>query len=66
MNRPGLPTSNFTSSPAISENRNAFDTRVDLNLNDKNQLFYRFSYVDELRRMGADIRVEGDKHSTPG
>jgi len=40
-------TSNFTTSPAISENRNAFDTRMDLNLSDKNQIFYRFSYVDD-------------------
>ncbi len=39
--------SNFTTSPAISENRNAFDTRLDLNLSDKNQIFYRFSYVDD-------------------
>jgi hypothetical protein len=39
--------SNFTASPAISENRNAFDTRLDLNLSDKNQIFYRFSYVDD-------------------
>ena len=29
------------------ENRNAFDTRLDLNLSDKNQIFYRFSYVDD-------------------
>jgi len=40
-------SSNFTTSPAISENRNAFDTRMDLNLSDKNQIFYRFSYVDD-------------------
>ncbi len=40
-------TSNFQASPALSENRNAFDTRLDLNLSDKNQLFYRFSYVDD-------------------
>ncbi len=39
--------SNFTTSPAISENRNAFDTRLDLNLSDKNQVFARFSYVDD-------------------
>ncbi len=39
--------SNFTTSPAISENRNAFDTRVDFNINDKNQVFARFSYVDD-------------------
>lgn len=39
--------SNFTTSPAISENRYAFDTRLDLNLSDKNQVFARFSYVDD-------------------
>ena len=43
----GSLSQNFTSSPAISENRNAFDTRLDLNLSDKNQIFYRFSYVDD-------------------
>src|SRR5216684_5797883 len=43
----GSLSSNFTASPAISENRNAFDTRVDLNISDKNQIFYRFSYVDD-------------------
>ncbi len=43
----GSLSSNFTTSPAISENRNAFDTRVDLNISDKNQIFYRFSYVDD-------------------
>ena len=43
----GCILSNFTTSPAISENRNAFDTRMDLNLSDKNQIFYRFSYVDD-------------------
>jgi hypothetical protein len=43
----GSLASNFNTSPAISENRNAFDTRLDLNLSDKNQLFYRFSYVDD-------------------
>ncbi len=40
-------SSNYTASPAISENRNAFDTRLDLNFNDKNQMFARFSYVDD-------------------
>jgi hypothetical protein len=43
----GALKSNFTSSPAIKENRRAFDTRMDLNLSDKNQLFYRFSLVDD-------------------
>ena len=40
-------SSNFSSSPKLSENRNAFDTRVDFNLNDKNQIFARFSFVDD-------------------
>jgi TonB dependent receptor-like, beta-barrel len=39
--------SNFTTSPAISENRNAFDARMDLDLSAKDQIFYRFSYVDD-------------------
>jgi Carboxypeptidase regulatory-like domain/TonB dependent receptor len=39
--------SNFASSPKLDEHSNAFDTRVDLNLSDKNQLFYRFSYKDD-------------------
>src|SRR5580692_1822418 len=43
----GSLTSNFQASPALSENRNAFDTRLDLNLSDKNQLFARFSFVDD-------------------
>ena len=43
----GALKSNFTASPAISENRNAFDTRLDINLSDKNQIFYRFSDVDD-------------------
>ncbi len=43
----GALKSNFTTSPAIRENRRAFDTRLDLNLSDKNQIFYRFSLVDD-------------------
>ena len=31
----------------MNENRNAFDSRLDFNLSDKNQIFYRFSYVDD-------------------
>ena len=38
---------NFGDSPKLFEHRNAFDTRMDLNFNEKNQLFYRFSYVDD-------------------
>jgi hypothetical protein len=39
--------SNYANSPKLVERRNAFDARLDLNVNDKNQLFYRFSYVDD-------------------
>jgi hypothetical protein len=47
-----LPTTsslfeNFASSPKLFEHSNAFDTRMDANFNDKNQLFYRFSYKDD-------------------
>jgi carboxypeptidase family protein/TonB-dependent receptor-like protein len=38
---------NFGNSPKLFEHSNAFDTRLDLNLSDKNQLFYRFSYKDD-------------------
>jgi hypothetical protein len=39
--------SNFATSPKLFEHSNSFDTRLDLNLSDKNQLFYRFSYKDD-------------------
>jgi hypothetical protein len=38
---------NFASSPALYEHRNAFDARLDLNFTQKDQVFYRFSYVDD-------------------
>jgi hypothetical protein len=38
---------NFTTSPKLFEHRNAFDTRMDINFNEKNQLFFRFSLVDD-------------------
>lgn len=38
---------NFTNSPHLYEHRNAFDVRGDVNWNPKNQLFVRFSYVDD-------------------
>ncbi len=38
---------NFSNSPKLFEHRNSFDARMDLNLNEKNQLFYRFSLVDD-------------------
>lgn len=40
-------TSNFASSPNLYEHRNAFDVRLDVNPSDKDQVFGRFSYVDD-------------------
>jgi hypothetical protein len=39
--------SNFANSPKLFEHRNSFDSRVDFNLTDKNQLFFRFSFGDD-------------------
>jgi hypothetical protein len=39
--------SNFANSPKLFEHRNAFDSRLDINFSDKNQLFYRFSLADD-------------------
>jgi hypothetical protein len=39
--------SNFANSPKLDEHSNAFDARLDLNFNEANQLFYRFSYKDD-------------------
>jgi hypothetical protein len=38
---------NFAASPNIKEDRNAFDSRLDINFNPANQLFFRFSLVDD-------------------
>ena len=40
-------SSNFTASPKLFEHRNAFDTRVDFNPSQKDQVFFRFSWVDD-------------------
>jgi Carboxypeptidase regulatory-like domain/TonB dependent receptor len=39
--------SNFANSPKLFEHRNSFDSRMDVNFNEKNQLFFRFSLVDD-------------------
>jgi hypothetical protein len=44
--RPGI-VNNQTSNPNLRENRNGFDIRMDFNANEKNQLFGRFSYVND-------------------
>ncbi len=42
-----LLQSNFVSSPKLFEHRNAFDTRFDFNPSQKDQVFYRLSWVDD-------------------
>jgi len=42
----GSLSTNFASSPKATQNRNAFDVRADYNPSEKNQIFFRFSYVD--------------------
>lgn len=44
---------NYTNSPKLKEDRKAFDTRMDFNANEKNQLFYRFSFVDDPQLIPA-------------
>lgn len=39
--------SNFTTSPVLKEDRQSFDTRLDINFSQKDQLFYRFSLADD-------------------
>jgi hypothetical protein len=39
--------SNFANSPKLSENRNAFDSRLDINFNQKDTVFFRFSFDDD-------------------
>ncbi len=39
--------SNFATSPKLFEHSNAFDTRLDINFSQKDQVFYRFSYKDD-------------------
>jgi len=38
---------NFANSPKLFEHKNSFDTRMDINFNEKNQFFFRFSYADD-------------------
>jgi len=39
--------SNYTASPVLVENRQSFDTRLDIDFSQKDQLFYRFSLADD-------------------
>lgn len=40
-------SNNFSNSPRLYEHRDAFDVRLDYNPEDKDQIFGRFSYVDD-------------------
>ena len=40
-------TSNFASNPNLFEHKNAYDMRFDFNPETKDQIFFRFSYVDD-------------------
>jgi hypothetical protein len=46
-NAVGSLFSNYANSPKLFEHSNSFDTRMDINFNEKNQLFFRFSLVDD-------------------
>jgi len=43
----GSLTSNYTNSPVLRENRQSFDTRLDVNFGQKDQTFFRFSLSDD-------------------
>jgi len=40
-------SSNYIASPVLKEDRQSFDTRLDINFSQKDQLFYRFSLSDD-------------------
>src|SRR5271166_863535 len=46
-NSPSSFFSNFESSPKLYEHSNAFDSRLDINFNPANSVFYRFSLKDD-------------------
>jgi len=48
--------SNFADSPVGTETRNAFDVRMDFNKGDKDQIFARFSYVNDPQYIAAPFK----------
>jgi Carboxypeptidase regulatory-like domain/TonB dependent receptor len=52
--------SNFANSPKLFEHRNSFDSRMDVNFNEKNQLFFRFSLVDDPQFIPGIFGGEAD------
>ena len=53
-------TSNYTVSPSLYEHRNAFDIRADVNPTQKDQVFFRFSYVDDPEFIPAIFQGAAD------
>jgi hypothetical protein len=49
---PGI-SQNFNSSPNLREDRQSFDTRLDLNFSQRDQVFFRFSLVDDPQLIPA-------------
>jgi hypothetical protein len=49
-------SSNYTDSPVSTETRNAFDARVDFNRGDKDQIFARFSFVNDPQYIAAPFK----------
>ena len=45
--------SNYNVSPNLKEDRQSFDTRLDLNFSQKDQIFFRFSLVDDPQLIPA-------------
>jgi hypothetical protein len=52
----GTLSSNYTDSPVSTETRNAFDARVDFNKGDKDQIFARFSFVNDPQYIAAPFK----------
>jgi hypothetical protein len=52
--------SNFANSPKLFEHRNSFDSRLDANFNEKNQLFFRFSLNDDPQFIPGIFGGEAD------
>jgi hypothetical protein len=44
---------NFSASPNLKQDRQSFDTRLDVNFSSKDQLFFRFSLVDDPQLIPA-------------
>lgn len=65
------PFQNYTSNPVLSENRNSFDTRVDYDLSQKDQMFATFSYVNDPQFIPGPFQgiadggafQQGDQHA---